>query len=353
MEYFNKIGWTNFFNKPVFEKIDLLLNNNVFFVSEKDWDDYISYLKSHIKELDSINYSECDIYISKTPYLQVNRSVISEISDKIRYSFKNNPEYHSIIEIELKEDYSCDLLGVINRETRESVICKYIEKTVKEIKSCCDYDLNGYFKATEYLNEIDLGECVEEYLDYIVFENRESGLFEEEKQKLFRDIIAHVTPLSDLDHPLAYHIASSFQTLKSLLRTLDYFKNELKRNKHEEIVQKGANGSNYSIKNIHDEKNRFPKVFVDAYACELFLYIKSFSSVIKPITFSYYYSIFKNNKYLSRKVKPSYYLEFINSVYGLKEVRLRTDLSLKKENNHINDLIKLKKDFDALMSSIA
>jgi len=345
MEYFKKIDPNIYYNMSIYEKIDLLLKNNVFYVDEKDWNEFAeSFAWLDYKEVPS--HLHCE-EIAGNDYLKINRVVLKEISQIVINDLKKVPHPKSLIGIEIKKDYNASLLAAPTTKLQEKTINKFLKTSVKEIKELSEHDPHICFDISENLNKKTLYEIIDNYYNIVLDLDNYEGLIE-----LKKDVIAHVCPPGPNPCIVMYESGVSFLNIHDLLDTIDLLKEELVKLNHKKEDFKKATDSNYSIKNIVTEKNRFPRVFKNAYSCELFLYALSFETAIKPIHLSYYFDIFKSQKMLAKNIKPNQYLQFINSVYGLNEVRIRKNLTNRKYDFFVCELIKREKELKTKTSTI-
>tara|TARA_R110002050_G_scaffold57866_7_gene130298 strand:- start:93224 stop:94078 length:855 start_codon:yes stop_codon:yes gene_type:complete len=258
------------------------------------------------------------------------------------------------------EEYKSLLIICLNIKEKKKLTKKYLKRLAKEIYDFCVHDDFVYLNDKAITNKEMLIFLIEKYYnDFMVeldsysideldnmYEKDVLNIYSSERVDLKTDVIAHLTSFRcGTPSVQNYKSAESFVLLYDMLNIIDYLKDELKKIDHLLLTKKGASGSNFSFENVINKENRFPQVFKNAYYCEFFLYILSFELKPKPIVFSYYFEIFKRQKFFKKNVQISNYIDFINNVYGLNEIRLRKELSNGKENVLVSELIKREKEF--------
>jgi hypothetical protein len=350
MKFYNRIGIDNYCNKSFFEKIDLLLNNNVFYVREDEWNLFIANLKESEGNVNS-GFLEDDDCIATLSYLRINEDITTEITNVVIGHLKESKG--RFLDFELTEEYKAALLTVVDTAHKEEIIKSYLTKASKLIMDTF-YDYGSFFGFKEDFSNSDLYEKIDFYynelLNSIDFYHSSSDEMPEwlvdHYFKLKKDVISHVAPggVANLN-PRTYETACGFIFLHELIDTLEFFKKELRKLNHKIATIRGANNSIDSIGNVLNNKNRFPLVFKNAYSCELFLFTLSFYLEPKEIIFSYHFEIFKNQGFLIKNIKKLDFLKFINGVYGLNERRIWKNLSTKKYNYYVNQLKKREEEF--------
>lgn len=321
------------------EKINLLLKHNVCSIKEgynKEFKDKLNLLDS--LDIKGYNHEKC---IAEMECLVFNQSIIDEVGDTISDLLIKNPNEMSSCGIGVREKYKRNLLACVNSDLKEKLILKTLKKGVKKLGEICEHDLNFFISANESLTLDNLPILAHQfYLGY-----REQCV--ENKIIINEDVIEHVAPPSPDLQLNIYKVGESFLMIQDFLNLIKLLSSDLKALKHGDLIKQGLGNSRYNIQNIIDKKNRCPQVFKDAYSCEFFIYFMSFEKIDNSILFSYCYDIFKSDGLIKRKMKPKYYLQFINSLYGLNEIRIRkNEISTKRHGEIVNQLIKSKKDFD-------
>ncbi|WP_405294733.1 hypothetical protein [Algibacter sp. Ld11] len=343
LKFFDRIGLDNYYDKSLVEKINLLLVNGVFNVSEKDWKDFNLIVKSRIND-PFYGESSDDKIIANLPYLRVNPSIASEIELIVSSSFSI-----SVFEYELKEEYEGRLLASINIKHKEKIIHEILLEISGLLQDELKWGLSIFQDANENFDRVELLKKVDFYYNDLLGcvdfygDNEMSEQLHEEFVNFKIDCICHVVPGGpDFSNPLLYLTASDFCYINRLLNTLEFFKNKLRKINHNQVV---VGDSNYCIEKVINKENRFPLVFKDAYSCELFMYTLSFVLDPKPIVFSYFFEIFIMRKYFKKNIKHSHYLAFVNKVYGMSEVRIRKELSNKIIDLYNCQLINREAEF--------
>lgn len=337
------IGKDIFHEKSIFKKIDFLIKSNVCFVKDENYNLFLEEL-SFLD--DNYSHNELEEKIANLTYLEFNQFVIDEVSKTVSQLLDDNKNEQSFYGILLREKFKSKLLLSHNPESKEKLVKKHLKKALKTIKNSFDFNLHSIGMVNENLS-VNLLPLIAESL----FNNYHIPSNDNENNcninyMIKKDALRHIFPLGEPQLNM-YESGENFLLIMDMLNFIDELKQELKKIEHYIVVKKEASGSNYNIQNLIDEINRFPLVFKDAYSCELFLYTLSHIKTTNSMVFSYFYEIFKEEKHFDKKVfKDRSYFQFIKSVYGKNEIRIRKNLSEKRYDTYLDHYKKCKNYLD-------
>ena len=339
--YYN-YGKDLYLEKSIFKKIDFLINSGVCFIKEENHTPFIDEL-SFLD--DNYSHNELREKIASLNYLEFNQLVISEVSKTVSNLIHENTNEQSFYGVLLREKFKAKLLLPHDLKSKKKIIKKHLKKALKTIKNTFDFDLHSLGTVNEDLSVNHLPIIANSFYDSYFLCPDDTYYNENINLKVKKDALTHIFPPGNPQLNM-YEIGEKFLLIMDMLNFIKELKQELKKIDHNIIARKEANGSNYNLQNVNNDINRFPLVFKDAYSCELFLYIFSHLYTNKPILFSYFYEIFKYKHFKKKGFRIKYYFEFLNSVYGSNEKRVRPILSNDKYDFYINRFKELKIDFD-------
>lgn len=342
--YYNKIGLDNYLPATNMEKLVMLLKSGAFDIGE-DFD--LDFVLDEINGDNLEGFYEFEKFISSRPFLKPSRLFLKEIYYSTFEDLKNNPNQLSHLGIELMEDYKLMLYSTYDVESKRNLIKDYLEKTVRELNDYCFQNFYDFFSINEDFNKEMLFEIMEHFYENLIHYDEDDLLFLDEAIKdLNLDVINYLSPGGPDFISNAFITCSHFVVLNDLINVRSYFINELKKlDSHKHIEE--ISHSNFSIVNVENNFNRFPKVFKDAYCCELFFYLLSFENKDNKILFSYYFELFSQYKYLKKNIVIGDFLRLLKNCFGIEILRLRkNNLSNKKYNSVLKSFIDNKKRFD-------
>ncbi|WP_299548483.1 hypothetical protein [Seonamhaeicola sp.] len=400
MKYLNKIGPEGYYEVSFIELLNSLLENDVYYVFESDWDLFIEKVHSishfDIEKLNPLgnkfynqekgkqnfeyeswsrseyNTIDFSMEIAQLPGIKIKNEVLVEMGEFVVSSLSKYKTGSTPLGFRIEEEYNSLLITCSGVKDKKKLIKKYLKHTAKELYHLCNYCDFEFLKdktITDKGHLKDLVTCYYIYLmpelnsvedDFFSYVNEETVVIEERIHDRFADdlsqvktdVVAHLTSFRCGDISITnYESANMFVLAYDMLSLIEYFKGELKKIKHQVESLKGASGSNYSIVNVADDTNRFPYVFNNAYSCELFLYSLSFLSSYQEILFSYYYELFDNQNLFRKNMQLSHYFDFVNNVYGLNMIRIRKNLSSDKYDKHLSRFIRHKNKFSSMVDN--
>ncbi|MDO7173452.1 hypothetical protein [Mariniflexile sp. AS56] len=219
MEFYNKIGLGNYYNKSIYEKVDLLLESGAFKTHLVGFD-IADYFKEDFEDDYLIN--KHDDEIAKLPGLYVNPDVLKEIHGVVLKGIIDDPYPQTYIGIELIDDYQFGLMAVTDNESKKEVIKGYLKETVKLFSKFCGSDTSLGLVFTMGFNK-------EEFFKYVYdYYNTQNTLRQPNSYFVLKmDVIAHLCPPSDKADIKSYLSAVDFMVIKDYYCHIEFLKEEL------------------------------------------------------------------------------------------------------------------------------
>ncbi|MFG6685113.1 hypothetical protein ACGK9U_00920 [Mariniflexile sp. HNIBRBA6329] len=219
MEFYNKIGLGNYYNKSIYEKVDLLLKSGAFKTHLVGF-----YIDDYFKEDFEDDYliNKHDNEIAKLPGLYINPDVLNEIHSVVLKGIIDDPYPQTYIGIELIDDYQFGLMAVTDNKSKIEVIKGYLKETVKLFSKFCISDTSLGLVFTKGFNK-------QEFFKYIYdYYNTQNTLKQPNSDFILKmDVITHLCSPGGKIYINSYLSAVDFMVIKDYYCHIEFLKDEL------------------------------------------------------------------------------------------------------------------------------